>query len=296
MLRNTPMTRFILAAFVLLILSLAAAPRTAQAAQSYDNCTGFITSIPAVISTQGTWCFKADLTTAITSGNAIIINTNNVTIDCNDFKLGGLSAGLATNAIGITAVNRLNLTVRHCNIRGFLGGLYFSGSAGGGHLIEDNRFDGNTYTGFQVEGDGSLVQRNRVFDTGGTTLPLPGAYGMFTQFSVDIRDNTVSGVFASAGGGGSATGIRTESNVGGRITGNGVRGLAADGAGISIAIYNGTSDRVTLDDNQVLGDASPGSIGLRCGSSNSRAKDNVIGAFATAIDTCGNAGGNDNTP
>jgi hypothetical protein len=29
------------------------APRSALAAESYDNCSGFITSIPAVISTQG---------------------------------------------------------------------------------------------------------------------------------------------------------------------------------------------------------------------------------------------------
>src|SRR6185369_16529682 len=75
-------------------------PRLASAAESYDNCTGFITSLPAVVTTQGTWCLKQDLATAITSGNAITINTGNVTIDCNDFKLGGMSAGLATQAIG----------------------------------------------------------------------------------------------------------------------------------------------------------------------------------------------------
>jgi len=37
----------------------------------------------------------------MTSGNAITIATNNVVLDLNSFKLGGLSAGLGTNANGI---------------------------------------------------------------------------------------------------------------------------------------------------------------------------------------------------
>jgi hypothetical protein len=65
----------------------------AQAAESYDNCSGYIDSVPAVIATQGTWCLRKDLSTAQTSGNAIEIAANNVVIDCNDFKLGGLAAG-----------------------------------------------------------------------------------------------------------------------------------------------------------------------------------------------------------
>src|SRR4029079_7326065 len=107
----------------------------ALAAQSYDNCTGYITVLPAIISTQGTWCLKQDLATAITSGAAITINTNNVTIDCNNFKLGGLAAGLGTNAYGVFANNRFNATVRHCNVRGFYVGVFLAGASGGGHAV-----------------------------------------------------------------------------------------------------------------------------------------------------------------
>ena len=39
--------------FVLSTLALLAAPCATRAAESYDNCTGFITSIPAVINSQG---------------------------------------------------------------------------------------------------------------------------------------------------------------------------------------------------------------------------------------------------
>jgi len=98
-------------------------PHPADAAQSYDNCTGFITSLPATISTQGTWCLNKDVSTAVTSGAAITIAANNVTLDCNDFKLGGLAAGLTTQAVGVYALDRFNISVRHCNIRGFYFGI-----------------------------------------------------------------------------------------------------------------------------------------------------------------------------
>ena len=85
----------------LAVIACLLGPRDVRAAESYDNCSGFVTSLPAVITTQGTWCLTADLATAMTSGVAITIATNNVTIDCNNFKLGGLSAGVDTTTIGI---------------------------------------------------------------------------------------------------------------------------------------------------------------------------------------------------
>lgn len=283
------MTRFNLCALLLLGFALfLSAPRAAQAAESYDNCTGFITSLPAVISTQGTWCLKQDLTTAITTGNAIAVNTNNVTLDCNDFKIGGLAAGLGTQATGIYAQNRLNLTVRHCSIRGFWKGLYVVGSTGGGHAIEDNRFDGNTYAGLWVEGDGSVAQRNRVFDTGGSTVSA-SAYGIIAFYSVDILSNTVSGVVATASGGGFATGIETDANPSGRIIGNGISGLLPDGAGQAQGIINFTSDRLSLRENDVVGG---GTFGLKCSGGNGSARDNMISGFTTAISNCTDSGGN----
>src|SRR5690242_4309124 len=105
-----------IAASLLFLAGALLVPAAAAAAESYDNCSNTISSLPAVIATQGTWCLKGDLSTAITSGTAITINTNNVTIDCNNFKLGGLAAGAGTSTYGIFASNRLNATVRHCNV------------------------------------------------------------------------------------------------------------------------------------------------------------------------------------
>jgi parallel beta-helix repeat protein len=272
-------------------LSLLSAGGAARAAQSYDNCTGFITSVPAVISTQGTWCLKQDLATAIASGNAISVNANNVTLDCNDFKLGGLAAGAGTLAYGIAATSRANVTVRHCNIRGFLIGLFFSGAGSSGHAIEDNRFDGNTYSGIFVGADGSVIRRNRVFDTGLTTQSID-ASGIVAFGTIDVLENSVSGVVARSGGGGSAYGIGTSGSVGGRIIGNGVRGLVKDGAGTINGIANSGSDHVTLRDNDVLGDASAGSTGLACSDSFSSARDNTVSRFANSIVGCSSDGGN----
>ena len=268
------------------LLALLACAKSASAAQSYDNCTGFITSVPATISTQGTWCLKQDLATAITSGNAITINTNNVTIDCNDFKLGGLAAGAATLTIGIRADDHVNLTVRHCNIRGFYSGLQFQGLDTGGHAIEENRFDGNTSSGMYVDGEGSIVQRNRVFDTGGTTQSND-AYGIRTNSSVDVLNNLVSGVTARIGGGGHAFGINTTSNTSGRIIGNGVRGLLRDTGGFAYGIWNISSGRLSLRGNDLVGSGT-NSVGLVCNSANDSAQDNLISGFATAIITCAN--------
>jgi len=152
-----------------------AAPSTVRAAESYDNCTGTISSVPAVISSQGTWCLKQNLATG-SAGKIINITTNNVTIDCNDFKLDGSSGGAGILSFGISAKNQSNITIRHCQIRGFFYGIDLEGT-GGGHVVEDNRLDGNTVYGMLVTGDGSVVRRNRVFSTGGSTL-FPDAVGI----------------------------------------------------------------------------------------------------------------------
>jgi hypothetical protein len=234
--------------------------------------------------------------TAIASGNAVTVATNNVTIDCNDFKLGGLAAGTATTATGIGAANHFNTTVRHCNIRGFFYGLMFSGGA---HTIEDNRFDGNTWTAMDIEGDGSIIRRNRVFDTGGSTQ-TNAATGIVVLNSADVLDNIVSGVTAT--GAGFAIGINTQSNPDGTVAGNHVRQLVSDGSGsggATLGIYNnasGTSGRVTFRGNDVVGDGSTGSQGITCtgivDTTNGRMKENVMSGFATGNVGCSDDGGN----
>ena len=269
-------------------------PLPASAARSYDNCTGFIDSLPALVSTQGTWCLRHDLGTALGSGVASTIATNNVTLDCNDFKLGGLAAGAGTMTTGIAAYSRLNSTIRNCNIRGFQIGIGLVD--GGGHRVEHNRLDGNTSTGISVQSAGSTIRDNRVIDTGGSTADPGEAIGIHTLDTVDVLDNTVNGVAGLPDSGVAyAYGIVTRQNREGSVAGNRVRGLTSSGSGTDVGIYNEDSGTLILRDNDVQGSGVAASIGVLCTDDQATARDNIVTGFATGISNCRSDGNTVNT-
>ena len=273
-----------LASAVLALAAAALAPGAARA-ESFHTCAGVIATLPAVIATQGTWCLQQDLATSMASGDAITISVNNVTIDCNGFKLGGLGAGPATTTTGIRAQNRSNATVRHCTIRGFGRGVGLTGT-GGGHVVEDNRLEGNTFVGIEVGGDGSVVRRNLVLDTGGSTI-TPGVTGVVAGEAVDVRDNIIDGLAPDAmWANATMTGLLLASNDRGAIVGNRIGGMASAGTGVALGIDNLGSDFITLADNQIVGDGRPGGIGITCSSAEGVARDNTVQNFATQIFNC----------
>jgi hypothetical protein len=222
-----------------LLLAVLLLSPLASRAETSATCTGFIESVPTVINTQGTWCLRHDLSTAIASGNAIEVATNNVTIDCNGYKLGGLAAGPASYAYGIRSDSRTNITVRNCSVRGFFTGISVQG--GEGHLIEDNRLDNNLFKGAEISGE-SIVRRNRIFDTGGHPI-----YHDPTALSAsgDIIDNVVSNVFSSTTA--SVRGIEAFGPV--MVRGNRVSGLVNTGAA-TIGII-GFTQGVRIEGNHV---------------------------------------------
>ena len=179
------------------------------AADETTFCNFFITSLPRVITTQGHYCFDRNLSTAMTSGNAITIAVDFVVLDLNNFKLGGGSAGLGTDANGIAADSRSNITIRNGNIRGFRSGIEIIG--GTNILIENNALDGNTQVGLLATTGTVVVRNNVVTNTGGTTLGgYP--YGIFASGydTALVRDNVVSNVFSDTYG---VFGIRTNGGI-----------------------------------------------------------------------------------
>jgi hypothetical protein len=276
-----------------LLVGLCAMPRPARAAASYDNCTGFITSLPSVIDTPGIWCLKQDLATAMSSGTAILINSDNVTIDCNNYKLGGLAAGEGTQAWGIGEFERRNITIRRCNVRGFYYAIVLSDSnlANGGHLIEDNRLDNNTAYGIVIAGNGSIVRRNLINDTGFTTLD-GGGQAINANGWVDILDNTVAGVTATSTFSPRAISVSNDS---GSIIGNRVSGVVG-GSG-PVGIEASFSSNATIRDNNLSGTGIGSGTGIYCQDSNGVAKDNVVNNMGSfPIYTCSDGGGNDIAP
>ena len=167
---TSSVTRISLLGIVIPLL-LASFPAHAET----TNCTA-ITSLPAVITSQGAYCLTGNLSTSLTSGNAIEIQANNVAIDLNGYKLGGLAAGPSTTANGIYADQQKNITIRNGVLRGFERGIFLDDvspySTSSGHLIEDIVADKNRRIGLDVRGTGITVRNNRIVDTGGASSPI----------------------------------------------------------------------------------------------------------------------------
>jgi hypothetical protein len=158
---------------VLALVALAAFAPSATADET-TFCNAYITSLPYTITTQGHYCFNRNLSTAITTGNAITVNSHFVLIDLNNFKLGGGSAGMGTLTNGIYADGFDNITVRNGNIRGFHAGVRIEN--GVGHLIENLLVDFNTVIGLTEAGSSS------------TAIGTEGTLGV-------VRGNTVEGAW-----------------------------------------------------------------------------------------------------
>ncbi|QSX79219.1 right-handed parallel beta-helix repeat-containing protein [Agrilutibacter solisilvae] len=231
----------------------------ARAAESYDNCTGFIDSLPASISTQGTWCLRHALFTSQATGAAISILTDNVSVDCNDYRLSGLGAGDATEAVGInTGPSRISAAVRNCRVQGFKHGVVLHGSF---HLVEDNRFEGNTQTGILVSGAGAIIRRNLVADTGGR--PAAGVAHGIDAGQARIHDNTVTGVspMANADGDRFPVGIQLGQGVAQR---NRISGLVTAGS-LGIATGIRMTGSAVARDNAVIQASGTHGYGIRGG-------------------------------
>jgi hypothetical protein len=273
----------------------------ARAAESYGNCTGFIDTVPATITSPGTWCLRRDLRTG---GTAIHIERSDVTLDCNHFTIDGDEGGAGTRASGVYS-DAYNVSIRNCTIRGFRMGIVLNSDdpyTAPGYLVERNTLVGNTGHGIFVRGAGSIIRGNRVLDTGGSTLTgEPGyplhVFGITAWDGVDVIDNTVDGVDSTTSLEADAYGIRTINNGAGSVNGNRIRGLAPYNGATAYGIYNANSRGLIIRDNNLQGPGASivGAVGLRCSSTPATARDNVIAGFATAVQKCMSIGNTVNT-
>ena len=128
-------------------------------------------TVGITISAPGTYCLATDVIMAasFTSGNAITIAANYVTLDLRGHKVHGAAAGTATQAIGISAVGRRNVSVKNGTVWGFNIGISFLASSAttiAGYLVEGVRAELNRKIGIQVGGANSVVRHNVVANTG----------------------------------------------------------------------------------------------------------------------------------
>jgi parallel beta-helix repeat protein len=216
------------------------------------NCTA-ITSVPYTITVPGIYCLTGNLETSIDSGNAITINVNNVVIDLNGRKLGGGAAGAGTNANGIYAFQRKNITIKNGTIRGFYYGVYFGDTASyatsQGHMIEDIRADMNTYAGIVVQGRGNIIRNNQVVDTGGSDDTIY-AYGIKAAGPGNrVLNNDVYETKEQSTG--DAIAIDVNTGDGSVVMNNRVGNQALPTTGDSYGIYVSSSPNVIVKSNSI---------------------------------------------
>jgi hypothetical protein len=126
-----------------------------------------ISSLPFTISAAGGYYLTGGLVYSASTGNAITVNANNVTIDLNGHYL--ICSASANTATGIFASNKLNCRVRNGEILNFNHGIGFDFPGGTnnniGHVIDSIGFWNNTFGVWFHQTKASVV-RNCIFNGG----------------------------------------------------------------------------------------------------------------------------------
>ena len=205
------------------------------------------------------------------------------------WKLGGLTAGAATQAFGIRAFMRKNITIRNGTIRGFRGAIFLADNAfydgSQGHLVEDIRADKNTFSGIAVIGRGNIVRRNQVMDTGGSTVDI-AAYGIiFDGPGGRVLNNDISGTASRSWANAFALSFRDAD--GAVVDGNRIDDVSAD-TGWPMGIFIDSSNDVLLAGNHIT--RVP--YGVFYSNSTSKYMDNLTSNVTTPFTGGTDAGGN----
>jgi hypothetical protein len=165
-----------------------------------------INSVPITINSPGRYFLSMNLSSNHSSKNAITINADDVTIDFQDHTISGLGAGIATNANGISATNRRNITIKNGTLTGFKiavvlqRGLNPTVSNNAHNVVQNMVLSSNTFGGVLIEsGTGCRVEKCLISRTGGT-FSGADAFGISLPFSTAVaRDNQISTVLATLG-------------------------------------------------------------------------------------------------
>ena len=198
-----------------------------EVAAETRNCIA-VPAVPHTIAAPGVYCLTRDLRLDRTSGIAIRVDADDVVLDLNGHLLDGVNWGVDTEAAGVFAMERRNLTIRNGTVRGFRIGIWLSGrhpyTAWGGHQITDIRADQNRSSGIRVDGRGSIVERNLVVDTVATAMDA-GAWGIYVLGPGNrVVDNDI--VRVRSRGNAFAGGIRVENLPGNLVVSNRVSDVA----------------------------------------------------------------------
>ena len=251
--------------------------------------------VPFTIALPGVYCLARSLATASPTGTAITIAASDVVLDLNGRTLDGSPAGSATQAIGIGASGRSNVTVKNGTVRGFQTGIQLTSVPGThGNVVETIRADRNTVVGVSAGGLGVVIRDNLVVETGGSTAPAPIGGLRSTGISAFLAPGgVVSGNqvvnTATPDPGSFDYGIHAANSNGILIQANSVQNPTPSPA-FSFGIIVPFSQNAQIVDNRV----SDVEVGISYSSSaTGKYRDNLTDGVATPFDGTGtDAGGN----
>lgn len=154
---------------VLLALSASISPHSLNGVDDIRP----ISNVPLRIRQPGRYRLVADLEYGKSTGAAIIVETDGVSLDLNGKKLIG-TAGDATSAQGILAVDCNRISVSNGHVEGFYFGIDIRAGSRANpqsteHRVENVRLHRNRYFGIRLIGTKSVIHNCRITDTGGST-------------------------------------------------------------------------------------------------------------------------------
>lgn len=246
-----------------------------------------ITSVPITIEAEGIYCLMKNLDYSGTTGLAIDIEADNVTVDLNGWKLEGPAVTSLPNSSGIYAFDQQNVIVRNGTVKGFSSGVAILGPDSRGSIVEGIRAYQNAITGIRVDGAGNIVRQNQVFETGGIGTDTYATGISVTGSNNQVLHNDISGMVSTgtASSAGLSVGLGSEGTL---IEGNRISNVSGDtlnNRGIIIS----SADNIMVIDNRI----STTHTGVYFTSSTGKYRDNVtINITSTAYSGGFDAGNN----
>ena len=288
------------ACIAVIAAALAAGTGTARADDGLEHCTGFVTFLPYVISTDGgVWCMDTDLTLYNEGQSGVTIDARNAVLDCKGHTLRDESIRIGS---GIrTGSTNHRVTIRNCRLEGFGTGISVRSDAlnhtPAVAIIEDNVLVDSRNFGIRaVAIRHAQIRRNTVIGVG--SRPFDGhPTGILVQVDGDavVHGNVVTDV----NGGGTdrgwihGRGINVAAVGRSSVVGNIVSDVVPGTGGTAYGLLFPPGSRATVRGNQITGDGRASTRGIACAdSSGVILVGNMVNGAGRPADKCpGDAGG-----
>lgn len=182
------------------------------AAAAYTDCIQLTAPVspPLTISTPGVYCLVDDLDVTLTSGVALQVLADDVTLDLNGHFIRN-HATSPGSSYGLYLVGE-RIEVRGGTVAGFQRGVFSDCDGASGHLLERLHLDGSGFMGALLQCDGTVFRRNVVTGTGSGNVYY--AYGVsVTGARNQVVDNTVTSTVARTRSIGIAAGSGATANL-----------------------------------------------------------------------------------